>query len=170
MYIFLAIILIIATITDIRFRKIPNWITYPTMAAGIVCHTCLNGLEGCLYSVSGVLLGHALLIFFYLCGGMGAGDVKLMGGIGGFLGPKGVLIAFIGTAFVGLIYAVILLIIHGHIKETVIRYVTILKVYLFTKNFIYIPPVQRGKMPVLCYGVAIACGTLISMLKGIIYI
>ena len=94
---------------------------------------------------------------------MGAGDVKLMGAVGGLLGPKGVFVAFIFTAIIGGIYALVILTLHGLLKETFKRYWMILKTFIFTQKFIYTLPSERGKKPRLYYGVAIALGTIISI-------
>jgi prepilin peptidase CpaA len=164
----LIVILIITTIYDIKFHRIPNWLTFPTMAAGIGYHTYMKGIQGLLFSIEGLFLGLALFIVFYLTAGMGAGDIKLMGAVGGLIGYKGVFMAFLGTALVGGIYALILLTLHGHLKETIKRYGAILKVSIFTRRFAYFPPEKKEKMPVMAYGVAIAFGTLLSILTDII--
>ena len=166
---FLIVILPIAAIYDIRFRKIPNWLTFPTMVAGIAFYTYMAGSKGLIFSVEGLLLGMALFMVFYVCAGMGAGDVKLMGAIGGILGLKGVFTAFLGTALIGGIYALILLKLHGRLKETVKRYGEIVKVFLFTGKLTYLSPEEGTKLPVLNYGIAIALGTLFSIMKNIFF-
>lgn len=165
---FLSVILIIAAINDLRSRKIPNWLTFPAIGAGIGYHTYMKGYQGFFFSTKGVLLGIALLILFYIGGGTGAGDVKLLGAVGGFLGPLGVFKAFIFTALIGGVYSFIILAFHGGLellglKNKIKRYGTMLKTLIFTQRFIYIPPENKGKKPVLCYGVVIALGTLVSL-------
>src|SRR4030042_3319596 len=88
-------VLIIAAVNDIRVQKIPNWLTSPAMAVGIIYHTGLKGLEGFIFSWGGIGVGIVVMIGFYLVGGTGAGDVKLMGAVGGFLGPKGGFLVFL---------------------------------------------------------------------------
>jgi prepilin peptidase CpaA len=94
---------------------------------------------------------------------MGAGDAKLMGVVGAFLGPKGLVIASLFTAVIGGFYALGLLIFHGHLKETGTRYTAMLKTFLGTKEFIYLASPQTEKPHKLCYGVAIALGTIASL-------
>ena len=163
----LTVILLTAAVFDIRFHKIPNWLTYPTMVGGVVYYTATRGLEGLLFSVEGVGVGLAVFIIPYLMGGMGAGDAKLMGAIGGLLGPKGVFKAFLFTAIVGGIYAIVLLASHGYLKETAKRYGKILKAFVLTKQFIYLPAPPAEKKPRLYYGLAIASGTFISFFLDI---
>ena len=161
MCIFLAAILLIAVTSDIRFRKIPNWLTYSSMIVGIAYHTWMRGIDGFLFSVGGVVLGVAFLFVIYILGGGGAGDAKLMGAIGGFLGPTGVCRAFFLTAIIGGIYVLIYLALKGYLWQAVKRYGTLLKTFLLTKEFIYIPPPKTEKKPRLAYGLAIALGTII---------
>jgi prepilin peptidase CpaA len=160
--ILLSAILILAGVQDLRFQKIPNLLTYPTMGTGLVCHSITNGLDGFFLAVAGLAVGIALLILPYIMGGMGAGDAKLMGAVGAILGPKGVFTAFLFTAVVGGAYALMLLVIRRqHTKGLVARHATTLKTYARTGQFIPIPAVEDEKKPRLCYGIAIALGTLL---------
>lgn len=159
----LTIVLLIAVIIDIRSQRIPNWLTFSTSIIAIIYHTCVKGTEGLLFSLKGLLVGIAVLIVPYMMGGMGAGDVKLMGAIGGLLGPKNVFMAFLVSAIVGGFYALMLLALYGYTKETVQRYGTMLKTFLLIKKFIYVSPSSQEKKPKLCYGLAIALGTIISI-------
>lgn len=159
----LAIVLLIAVITDTRFHRIPNWLTYPSIIIGIIYHTSIRGFEGLLFSIEGAAVGIVVLGFFYLMGGTGAGDVKLMGAVGGFLGPKGTFIAFLFTSMVGGVYGLMLMVLHGYLKEAAVRYGAIVKTLAFTRQLLYIPSLKKEERPRLCYGIAIALGTLISV-------
>jgi len=163
----LAIILLIAVVSDIRFHKIFNWLTFPAMVVAVSYHSYMSGLHGLLFSVVGIFVGIGLLILFYFKGGMGAGDVKLMGAVGGMIGAKGVFVAFLCTALAGGIFAIVLLTLHGHLKETAKRYGTILKVLIFTWSLIYLPPEKEEKMPLMPYGVSIAIGTSLAVLRNV---
>jgi prepilin peptidase CpaA len=128
------------------------------------------GLNGFFLSIAGLFLGVAVLIIFHFLGGMGGGDVKLMGAVGAFLGPKGVFIAFLATALVGGMYALILFAFHGQLSKTLNRYWLILKTGLLTGKVFYVPPSEGEKKPRLRYGVAIALGTVLSVaMKNSIY-
>ena len=74
--------LTIATVADIRSRRIPNWLVFPFLLAGITVSTLTNGWSGLAHSVTGVLLAALVLGLFYFLGGMGMGDVKLCASIG----------------------------------------------------------------------------------------
>ena len=157
----------VAAMTDIRSRRIPNWLTYSAMLLGVGHHTLANGVQGLLFSAGGLFLGLALLIVFYLAGGMGAGDVKLMGAVGALLGPKGVFIAFIFTALVGGIYAIILLLVRFRVTGTAIRLSTMFSSLQYGTGLTSLSADQTRKMPVLNYGVAIALGVFLSIIWNV---
>jgi len=163
--IFLIIVLIIAALIDIRARKIPNLLTYQTMAVALCYHSLRNGFEGLIFSAGGMVLGIVFFILPYLMGGMGAGDAKLMGAVGAILGPGGVFIACLLTAIVGGFYSVLLLLNNRqYSKGFITRSATTLKTYALTRQFIPIPAPEDEEKPRLCYGIAIALGTLLYIL------
>jgi prepilin peptidase CpaA len=170
--ILLTSILVVAAVLDLRFQKIPNLLTYPTMGIALICHFVTDSLAGLLFSLGGLAIGIAVLILPYLMGGMGAGDAKLMGAAGAVLGPKGVFMAFLFTAVVGGAYALLLLLINrGYAKRFMKRHVTTFKTFTLTRQFIPVPAdkdEKDEKKPKMCYGIAIAIGTLSYMFLGLL--
>jgi prepilin peptidase CpaA len=61
------------------------------------------------------------MILFYVMGGMGAGDVKLMAAVGAWIGPAAVLVLFVIAALFGGIYAAVMTWRHGTLKENVFK-------------------------------------------------
>ncbi|MFA7167005.1 MAG: prepilin peptidase, partial [Desulfoplanes sp.] len=109
---------------------------------------------------SGLLIGVACLFIPFALGGMGAGDVKLMGAVGAVLGPLGVFISFVYTAMLGGVWALYLLITKD--RKALGRLVTDLKAVFLTRSIAFMPtPIQRKNAPRICYGVAIALGTML---------
>ncbi len=159
----LTVMLLIAAIQDVRMSKIPNWLTYSAMLGAISYHSVLYGLKGFLFSIEGIAVGSGALIIPYLLRGMGAGDAKLMGAVGGLLGPRGVFAAFLVTALIGGIYALIVVACCGYLKDTLQRYSMLIKTFLLTGKIMYIPPAEQKRMPRLRYGIAIGIGTLSSL-------
>ncbi len=94
-----------ATIDDLARRRIANWIPALALAAGLGWQLEHNGWMGGVYAVAGSAAGFAVFLIFYLLGGMGGGDVKLMAGFGALLGAGRVLEAALWTAGVGGILA-----------------------------------------------------------------
>jgi prepilin peptidase CpaA len=99
------IVVAVATFTDLRSRRIPNWLVFPFLLAGIVVSAALHGWSGVGHSLEGIALGG--LLFGILCwmGGMGMGDVKLCAAIGAWIGPAQLLTALVITGIVGGIMA-----------------------------------------------------------------
>ena len=113
-----ALILLIAAVWDIRFKRIPNWLTFPSMIVALSYHVISGGVDGLLFSLGGAAAGMAILIIPYFMRGMGAGDVKLVGVVGAFLGVGKMLLALLWTALVGGLYAIVLLIYCVYLKRT----------------------------------------------------
>lgn len=162
-------VLVVSAVIDYRLQKIPNLITYPTMAFAIGYHSVTNGFNGFYFSLTGLMTGIALLILPYLLGGMGAGDAKLMGAIGAGIGPSQVIIAFLYTAIVGGVYALLLiLLMHQRFREMIKRRWTQLRIFVLTHRFEPIPAHPDEKSaPKLCYGIAISIGTIIYIVLTI---
>ncbi len=97
---------IAAMVDDLKRRHIANWIPAAALAGGIGWQMGLNGWHGALTGLAGTAVGFAVFLGFYLLGGMGGGDVKLMAGFGALLGPGGLLQAALWTAAVGGVMAV----------------------------------------------------------------
>ena len=92
---------LVATVVDIRVRRIPNSLT-ATMA-GIGVGLAASGVSGISLgaSVAGFLLGLALMLPGHVLGATGAGDVKFMAAVGAIVGPALVVSAFLFTAVAG---------------------------------------------------------------------
>ena len=162
--VFLFLLLVPSSVLDFRQHRIPNAITIPIMASAMVYSMYINGLTGFMNSAGGLLLGIAFLLPFYICGGMGAGDVKLMGAIGSILGPHGTFIAFLCSAVVGGLYALFVLCRSRTLSNIADRYGMMIRDYLMTGHLTYIPS-EPGKLPPLSYGIAISLGTFLSVLR-----
>jgi prepilin peptidase CpaA len=161
---FSSCVLIAAAIFDLRYQKIPNALTFPTILIALAYAGFTRGVDGLLFSTGGMVLGMAILIVPYLMGGMGAGDVKLLGAVGAILGPLGVVNAFVLTALIGVIYAVfVVLFNYKGSRGVVARLTTIFKTLVRTGQFIYIPAPKGEEQPKLCYGIAISLGALCTI-------
>jgi prepilin peptidase CpaA len=95
------IVLAVATVTDLRSRRIPNWLVLPFMLAGPVASAGIGGWPGLGHSFAGLGLGILIYGFLFWVGGMGAGDVKLAAAIGAWIGPDQLFIALIVTSMAG---------------------------------------------------------------------
>ena len=102
----LILVLLVAVVTDLHSSRIPNWLTFSAMGFALAGHAWLNSVDGLLFSLAGLGTGLGLFFLFYLAGGIGAGDVKLMAAIGAFVGVYGVLSCAWLAMIIGGIYAV----------------------------------------------------------------
>jgi prepilin peptidase CpaA len=98
-----------AVITDLRRREIPNWIPVAALIGGIACQVVEKGWLGLGSALLGAVTGFAVFLVFYLLGGMGGGDVKLMAGFGALLGAGRLLEAALWTAGIGGLMALLVL-------------------------------------------------------------
>ncbi|HTX74945.1 MAG TPA: A24 family peptidase [Terracidiphilus sp.] len=99
-------VLIVATITDLRSRRIPNWLVLPFLAVGLGVSAWMHGWQGLGKSAEGMALGLVVFGVLHLMGGMGAGDVKLCAAIGAWVGPGQLMLALVATGIVGGILAI----------------------------------------------------------------
>jgi prepilin peptidase CpaA len=80
-----AIAVTVAVITDLRSFRIPNVLTLPLLLSGLAFFSATQGLPGLVASAAGAFVVFLFLLPLYLVGGMGAGDLKLMAGVGAWL-------------------------------------------------------------------------------------
>ncbi|HET7103128.1 MAG TPA: A24 family peptidase [Terracidiphilus sp.] len=156
-------VLAVATYTDLRSRRIPNWLVYPFLVAGFVVSGWTHGWHGILMSLEGLALGAVILGFFFWLGGMGMGDVKLCAAIGAWIGPSQLLIALVITGMAGGIMAICWAALGGFLGELFSGTSELVlgwkkRGQLAHPEMVLSNP-KRRKLP---YAPAIAIGTLLS--------
>lgn len=150
-------------ICDFRSRRIPNRLTGPSILLGLVLHLVLGGWRSVAHAaLAGLVAGGAFLVF-YLAGGMGGGDVKLMAAVGCCAGLSHVTAILIATAIAGGIFAVVLALVAGRFKQTLCNVVQL----LLHHGAVGLQPhpdlnVQNSRTLRLPYGVAIGAGTAMT--------
>jgi prepilin peptidase CpaA len=108
MQVWIAIVVgLAAVIDDLARRHIANWIPAAALAGGFGWQIGRSGWQGALTALAGTAAGFAVFLIFYLLGGMGGGDVKLMAGFGALLGTGRLLEAALWTAGIGGIMALV---------------------------------------------------------------
>jgi prepilin peptidase CpaA len=98
-----------AIVDDVTRRKIANWIPCSAFVAGLILQTVQGGWRGAGSALLGTAAGAGVFLIFYLMGGMGGGDVKLMAGFGAVLGVRRLLEAALWTAGCGGLMAAIVI-------------------------------------------------------------
>ncbi len=116
----LLVMLLIAAVFDVRYRRIPNWLTVSGALLGIAMNTLIGAPEaGLVFSLVGLLVAFGVYAFLYALRAMGAGDVKLMAAIGALVGWERWFGIFFITALIGGVMAVILVVARGRLKRTI---------------------------------------------------
>ncbi len=151
-------LVVAASITDLRSRRIPNFLVLPFLFLGVASSALAHGWSGLGQSLLGVLLAIAFLGLFCLLGGMGMGDLKLCAAVGAWIGPSQLLVALVMTSLIGGGMAVVWAITGGFLKEVLLG--TAGLVFGRRKGLTLANPAAR-KMP---YAPAIALGTMLSFL------
>ena len=157
------VVVVAATATDLRSRRIPNWLVLPFSLAGIGISAWLHGWQGVEQSLAGMAVGAVVFGLMFVAGGMGMGDVKLCAAIGAWIGPWQLFVAMVITALAGGIMALGWAL-HGGFLAELLRGSGDL-VWGWRKRGWRPPPEmaltnpRARKMP---YAPAIAVGTLIS--------
>src|SRR5262245_29223093 len=113
---FVGVLLLLACISDLRTRRIPNALTLSAIAAAIAFHGLTDGLSGSAWSLGGCFLGALLFFPVFALRGMGGGDVKLLAAVGGWLGPSQVVTAALLTSAAGGVLAVLVAVGHGYLR------------------------------------------------------
>jgi prepilin peptidase CpaA len=100
-----------ASVEDLWRRKVSNAIALSAFVSGVIAQGLLFGIEGVWNALLGSLIGFAVFLIFFLLGGMGGGDIKLMGGFGAILGPQLIWVAAMMTALIGGLMALVYLLV-----------------------------------------------------------
>ena len=154
-------LLVIACITDVRWRRIPNALVLVLALAGFAFSV---GMEpwwpGLLRAASGLALGFAIWILFHVAGGMGAGDVKLFAAAAAWLGPSGAWRASLVAALAGGVLSLGALVWQRRTREGIERVAMSLSMLSLAPLGKVAP--DQSKKSYLPYGIALACGALIA--------
>jgi prepilin peptidase CpaA len=148
---------------DVRYRRIPNAFVLGTLISGLSANTIYGGWAGLRNSIMGCLLAFGLMFAMRLLTGLGAGDVKLFGAVGAVIGVQQVLPAFLLAVLLGGILAVFAMLRAGAVHQA-----------MFGVYQVFVGLLPGGKMPsratlarsgvTVPYGIAITCGSVVSVL------
>ena len=161
-----SITLVVAAIIDGLKLKVPNWLTFPMIISGWIYSAAFSpfaGWEGLLYSVVGTVVGLGLLLPAYAIGGMGAGDVKLLAGIGAWVWGTATLYAFALSAIVGGVIAVLMVVVRKGWFKHQSQFWMICNEILTVKDpekLAAIAAERKPSMMLLPYGIPIAIGSI----------
>jgi prepilin peptidase CpaA len=107
---------LVAAVGDVRHRRIPNALTFPLLVAGLAWSAWMGGFSGLAGAVGACLLLAAPYVFLFVFAGGGAGDAKMMGAVGAWLGLKQSVLVLLCVAVTGIVLAVIKAVAHKRLK------------------------------------------------------
>ncbi len=160
---FVTVVLIVAAVIDGAILKVPNWLTFPFIISGWVYGLASSGVAGLGYSLLGTFVGMMLLLVLRNVGGMGAGDVKLLAGVGAWLGTVTTLYAFAATAIVGAIMAIVMILWSGKWFSHYAMAMQILHEWKTVRKPAKLAAIARERKPrmtLLPYGIPMAIGSI----------
>lgn len=160
---FVTITLVVAAVIDGYKLKVPNWLTYPFIISGLIAGLVTGGWAGLGYAFLGMFVGLALLLPAYAIGGMGAGDVKLLAGVGAWIGTMDTLYAFCVSAVVGGVIAILMVLVRGDWKKHYFQFFMIWNEIITIRDpeqLATIAAERKSTMTLLPYGIPIAIGTI----------
>src|SRR6202043_2762082 len=107
-----------AAVYDVRYRRIPNWLTVLGVLGGLAINMFIYPVwPGLRFSLAGLGLAFGIYLVLYALRAMGAGDVKLMAAIGAIVGWQNWFGIFVITALVGGVISLILITLSGRGKK-----------------------------------------------------
>ena len=160
---FVSAVLILAAVIDGLQLRVPNWLTFPFVAGGLLHAALSGGWWGLLTSFGGASVGLLCLLTLYAIGGMGAGDVKLMAGLGAWMGPVITFWAFVGTALAGGVIGLVMIVASGDIIKHWAMFQTIGHEILTVRDPVKLAEragERKKTMMLLPYGIPIAVGSI----------
>lgn len=112
---------LVASVFDVKSRRIPNFITMPAFVFGLALHLVLGGWKQLLSAFAAGLICGVVFLLFYIAGGMGAGDVKLIMAVGCIAGLSHIAYLLVLTALCGGVMAIVLALARGKLQETLMN-------------------------------------------------
>jgi len=153
-----------ACVTDLRTRRIPNGLTFGAALVAFVFYLGTDGLSGLGWSAAGWVTGLAVFLPFFLLGGMGAGDVKLVAALGAWLGPGRVVWVALYGGIAGGVLAVLVAVLHGYLRQALWNVGYLLWFWRTSgPRPLAALTLQEAKGPRLAYALPIAIGMVATL-------
>ena len=167
-YAVVGVAVIVAAVWDVRTGKIPNWLTYPAIVAGLVGHTLVGGLGdsetslGLAGSLAGLATGFGPLFVAFLAGGIGGGDAKLMGAIGALTGWRFTLSAMLYGFLAAAVVAMVVMLRKKVFLRTLVRVGRFFLLALKPRGLADPASADSPKAP---FGLGLCLGTLVALIE-----
>lgn len=147
---------------DLRSRRIPNWLTVSGLLAGVGVHAWIAGWRGILLALGGAGLALAILLPLVLLRALGAGDWKLMGAAGAFVGPLMLIFVLVASIFVAGLMAIVTMMKDHQVMSTLRNVRELVRGFIaFGLRPHPTISLDNPESPKLPFGVAAAIGTVV---------
>jgi prepilin peptidase CpaA len=161
------LIAFVACITDLRTRRIPNVLTFGAAAAGLAFHTLFPQGDGFVGAGLGLVVGVVVFFIPFALGGLGGGDVKLLGALGAWLGVSEVVWLALYTGVAGGVMAIVVSLATGYLRQALSN-VMLLFMHWRVAGLRALPEItlEGSKGPRLAYAVPIFAGTVVAIWRA----
>jgi len=156
----------VAAISDLRTRRIPNKLTVPVFALGLIYQVSFSGWSGLGEGLLGFAVGFGTLFVLWMIGGGGGGDVKLMGALGAWMGFQNTLyVLVLSTVFVvlGTMLTMVFSVIKKGFRRTKNKYLATGK-QKKGKKFVKETQKQKEGRRIMAFAVPVAVATWLVMI------
>lgn len=154
---------------DVRTLRIPNLVTGPAVLAGMAVNGWASGWNGLGMSATGFALAVVLLLAPFALGGIGGGDVKMMGAIGALIGPGLILQSLVIGLIAGGCIAAVHLARRSRLRDKLFATATMFTQAVATQSLepLRAPTTAPGAI-VLPYSVPLGLGTMIVLVTTLV--
>jgi len=159
---------------DLRVRRIPNALTVPLFFTGLVWCVWTAGLAGLGSSLMGCIVAGLPFVILYAYAGGGAGDAKLMGAVGAWLGVTQAVAALLAVVLVGAALGLAQAACRGRLRDVSRRMGFVWRTWMAHFSIGKLPP--RLEEPAstrsalqMPYGVSIFCGLFVAAMGALLW-
>jgi len=166
---------LVAAATDVWRRRIPNWLTAPVLLGGLIFAGVIGRWNGLADSLAGMALMMTPFVLLFLLAGGGAGDAKLMGALGTWLGLRNGVAALVAVCACGVLIGIVFSLARGKLRRLLHNLLMI--VYGFLFNLAARTGLRRASqalrqpsgMDAVPYGIAIFLGVCAAAVKVMLW-
>ncbi len=151
-------------VLDWRTRRVPNLLTITGVAFGGMLHLATGGWRGLATALLAAVIATALFGVFFLAGGMGGGDVKLLAAVACLAGLEHLVSLLLATAVLGGVLALLFAFYHRRLRATLAH---TFRVWCQASGFV-VGETDTHEPLYLPYGLAIAAGAIVTFVGGIL--